>query len=105
MVSGGITVPTIWVRNQLLDTDWFLRTASPLATDDAIQEAITNRVSSFVATGIANASIPTSDDPDRLLLITTMTMAIPAAVENVTESDGHVAAICRVVGCGSQNSA
>jgi hypothetical protein len=38
-ILGPLTVTAIWLRNQLLDTDQYVETVSPLATDPAIIDA------------------------------------------------------------------
>jgi hypothetical protein len=44
-----LSTVTIWVRNQALDTDTFVETASPLAADPDIQQAIATRVSTLIS--------------------------------------------------------
>jgi hypothetical protein len=52
----------IWSRNQISDTDRYVRTVAPLADDPAIQEAIvvgtTNRFASLVDEASTRASLP-----------------------------------------------
>ncbi len=47
-----ISVLGVWTRNQLLDTDRYVDTVAPLATDPAIQDAVTNRVTESVYAGV-----------------------------------------------------
>jgi hypothetical protein len=51
-VGIALSVVSIWMRNQIDDTDRYMRTVGPLASDPAIQEAIvtrvTNRFSEFL---------------------------------------------------------
>jgi hypothetical protein len=56
----------IWSRNQIDDTDRYVRTVAPLADDPAIQDAIvvtvTNRFSSLVDDAMTRASLPSALD-------------------------------------------
>ncbi len=72
-VIGGLLLPlgtmTMWVRNQLLDTDRYVETVTPLASDPAIQAAVTNRVTEVIVEeadfeGLAKEILP--DEADRL---------------------------------------
>jgi len=51
-VGIALSVVSIWMRNQINDTDRYMRTVGPLASDPAIQEAVvtgvTTRFSSFL---------------------------------------------------------
>ncbi|MCP4436120.1 MAG: hypothetical protein GY812_11605 [Actinomycetia bacterium] len=42
------SVMTVWVRNRLLDTNTYLETVEPLATDPAIQDAVANTIAEEV---------------------------------------------------------
>lgn len=57
LVLGGLlvllTVLAIWTRNQVVDTDRYVRTVSPLATEPPIQRLIVDRLTTAIA------------DPDR----------------------------------------
>src|SRR5262245_38149560 len=48
LVIGCVLVPlslsAVWVRNTLLDTDNYVATVGPLASDPHIQQAVANRV-------------------------------------------------------------
>ena len=48
-VSLVLAVPASWLRNQIRDTDRYLRTVAPLASDTAIRTALTDRVSTLIA--------------------------------------------------------
>ena len=52
----GILLPlagvTIWTRNQLLDTDRYVATVAPLATDPAIQDAAVSRLTTTVSDAV-----------------------------------------------------
>ncbi|MGI9579512.1 MAG: hypothetical protein ACR2OH_15040, partial [Microthrixaceae bacterium] len=54
-VIGALLLPpsvmTVWLRNRVLDTDIYVETVEPLASDPAIQAAVANRI----ATEVSNA--------------------------------------------------
>jgi hypothetical protein len=43
-----VSLVAVWTHNQVSDTDRFVQTAAPLIADPAVQEAITNRVTTTV---------------------------------------------------------
>ena len=49
-LSLVLAVPASWLRNQIRDTDRYLRTVAPLASDPAIQTALSDRVATLIAT-------------------------------------------------------
>jgi hypothetical protein len=55
-VIGGVLLPlagfTIWTRNQLLDTDRYVASVAPLATDPAIQDAAAARLTKTVSEAV-----------------------------------------------------
>jgi hypothetical protein len=55
-VIGAILLPisglTLWSRNQLLNTDRYVQTVQPLASDPAVRAAIADRVSTAVADAV-----------------------------------------------------
>ncbi|HEY7592226.1 MAG TPA: hypothetical protein VH969_03665 [Actinophytocola sp.] len=57
-----VALATVWVHNQVADTDRFVATASPLVRDPAVQAALTNRVTDEIFTridvqGLANDAV------------------------------------------------
>jgi hypothetical protein len=67
LVLGGLFVPltvvAVWVRNQLLDTDRYVATMAPLASNPEIQDAAAKRVSGTLLSALdveqlARASLP-----------------------------------------------
>jgi hypothetical protein len=54
LIGGCVLVPVslsaVWVRNTLLDTDNYVSTVAPLASDPAVQQAIANRVTDALFT-------------------------------------------------------
>jgi hypothetical protein len=51
-VLAPLSVAAIWTRNQVTDTDRYVATVSPLASDPAIQAAITDQITTQVFTYI-----------------------------------------------------
>jgi hypothetical protein len=52
-LSAVLSVPARWVRNQIADTDSYLRTVAPLASDPAIRTALTRRVTTLMSSQVA----------------------------------------------------
>lgn len=52
----GLSVPAVWIRNQMLDTDRYVRNVAPLAEDPAIQDAASD--------AIARSIIEAADFPE-----------------------------------------
>lgn len=56
VVIASILLPlgviTVWVRNMILDTDRYVATVKPLATDPAVQNAMVDRVTTAVVDGL-----------------------------------------------------
>src|SRR4051794_4443298 len=54
LIVGCVLVPlslsAVWVRNTLLDTDNYVSTISPLASDPAVEQAVANRVTDALFT-------------------------------------------------------
>jgi hypothetical protein len=61
-LSMVLSVVGIWARNQIVDTDRYMRTVAPLASDPALQSALVARISNQVSTLIDDVSI---GDPER----------------------------------------
>ena len=53
LVLGGVlvllTVLAIWTRNQVVDTDRYVRTVAPLATEPSIQQLVVDRLTAAIA--------------------------------------------------------
>jgi hypothetical protein len=68
-VLGGILLPlaglTVWARNQLLDTDRYVSTVAPLATDPAIQSAAAHRLTTTVSDAVDFKQVATDALPER----------------------------------------
>ena len=52
VVLGALLLPlatiTVWTRNQILDTDRYLRTVEPLGTDRAVLDPLANRITNVI---------------------------------------------------------
>jgi hypothetical protein len=48
-LSMVLAVPASWLRNQIRDTDRYLRTVAPLASDPAIRTALSDRVATLIS--------------------------------------------------------
>jgi hypothetical protein len=53
-VSTALSVPAIWLRNQVTDTERYTRTVAPLAADPAIQAALCDRVTTVISARLAD---------------------------------------------------
>ncbi len=49
-VLGGVAVVAGYVRSQVLDTDTYVATVAPLATDPAVQDALAQRLANVIVT-------------------------------------------------------
>lgn len=69
LVIGSLLLPvsvmTIWTRNLLLDTDRYVETVAPLASDPEVQDAVAARVSAKVSELIDVKSLAEETLPDR----------------------------------------
>ena len=81
MLSAGLTVPAVWARNQVLDTDRFVQTVSPLAAHEDIQQAVAARVTSYITSAVASSQVVTEGGA----LASLIPMATTAAVDSVTQ--------------------
>ena len=53
-INMVLTVALTWTHNQITDTDRYMRTVSPLASDPAIQEAIVSAVTTQISDQVAD---------------------------------------------------
>ena len=69
VVLGALLLPmaaaTVWTRNQLLDTERYVRTVEPLASDPVITSALSARVTSAVAAELDIKSLAAEALPER----------------------------------------
>ncbi len=83
MVSAGLAVPAVWARNQMLDTDRFVRTVSPLGDNAGFQDSIANRVTSIITAEVSSTDIVSENDGIAATLLPAVTHA---AVNSITHS-------------------
>lgn len=73
LIVGSLLLPasvlTIWTRNMLLDTDRYVDTVQPLASDPTIQAALTNRISAKVAELVDVKSLAEEALPERAQIL------------------------------------
>jgi hypothetical protein len=60
-----LTPIAVWTRNQLLNTDRYVDTVAPLATDPAVQAAVANRVATTLSDAVDVKSIAEDALPSR----------------------------------------
>ena len=69
VVLGALLLPmaaaTVWTRNQLLDTDRYVRTVEPLAEDPVVASALSARITSAVAKELDIKSLAAEVLPER----------------------------------------
>lgn len=51
-VLAPVAVVAVWVHNQVADTDRYVDTVTPLASDPAVQAAATDRITTAIVTGL-----------------------------------------------------
>ncbi len=83
MISIGLAVPTVWARNQLLDTERFVRTVAPLGEDEGFQQAVANRVTTAITQEVASSNLVSNANAVVAALVPFVTTA---AVESVAQS-------------------
>jgi hypothetical protein len=67
-LSSVLSIIGVWANNQIVDTNRFVRTVSPLAYDPAIQAALSDRVSTQISSLIGDLFTRDAEsDRDRLL--------------------------------------
>ncbi|MBX3069131.1 MAG: SHOCT domain-containing protein [Thermomicrobiales bacterium] len=86
MVSAGLAVPAVWARNQVLDTDAFVRTVAPLAEDPAFQDTIANQVTSILTAQVTSSNLLPGGDAVVGALVP---IAAAAAIDTIVTSFVH----------------
>ena len=89
LVVGCVLVPVslsaVWVRNTLLDTDNYVSTVGPLASDPQVQQAIANRVTGALFSNVdVEQEVESALPPRAAFLAAPVTNAIRTAVEAAT---------------------
>jgi hypothetical protein len=110
---------TVWARNQVLNTDRYVRTVTPLASDPAVQNAIVNRVTTVVDDNVdfkevAQELLPAQAKPLAGVLATSAQTLTRQVVEQIVHSPqfekfwvaanraAHTALVHLVTGKGSK---
>ncbi|MFN7151775.1 MAG: hypothetical protein ACK4V6_20135, partial [Microthrixaceae bacterium] len=96
LVLGSILLPiavmTVWTRNQVLDTDKYVETVAPLATDPTVVSALSNRISTKVSDEIDVKSLAQEALPENAAFLAAPIAAgadnlIKQATDRLLESD------------------
>jgi hypothetical protein len=91
-LSAALAIPSVWARNQVVDTDRYVRTVKPLASDERIQNAIATKISNVITNRIGTERItgealsPTQQAL-RAPLVSTLNSYIYDTVLEVLQSD------------------
>ncbi len=83
LISMTLAVPAIWIDNQILDSDQFVRTVAPLASDEAVQNAVVREVSGHISTRLAAAEGFSSSESDNGIVRSTLAIATAGAVDDI----------------------
>ncbi len=83
LVSTTLAVPAIWFDNLIMESDRFVRTVAPLASDEAIQDAIVREVSGHVSARLAEADAFQGSDADSGIVRSTLTVATAGALDDI----------------------
>ena len=91
-LSLVLAVPATWLRNQIRDTDRYVRTVAPLASDPAIRTALTDRVSSLISAQLREIVVRDGLIDQRILflsapLVSTLDDYVHATVRTFVMSD------------------
>lgn len=98
VLMAPLSVVAIWARSEIGDTDRYVETVAPLATDPAVQDAITTRVTDEIfayvpveqLTSDALAAVQSPGLPPRVsLALTSLAQPITGAVRSFVESKIH----------------
>lgn len=96
VVLGSLLLPasvlTVWVRNQVLDTDRYVETVTPLAGDAAIRSAVAKRISDRVSEEVDFKGLAKDVLPDEASFLATPIAAganslVATASEELVASD------------------
>src|SRR6185436_12075209 len=91
-LSMVLAVPATWLRNQIRDTDRYLRTVAPLASDPAIRAALTDRVATLISAQLREIVVRDGLIDQRILflsapLVSTLDDYVHATVRTFVMSD------------------
>ena len=91
-LSLMLAVPATWLRNQIRDTDRYVRTVAPLASDPAIRAALTDRVARLISAQLREIVVRDGLIDQRILflsapLVSTLDDYVHATVRTFVMSD------------------
>ncbi len=79
-----VSVLGVWTRNQLLDTDRYVETVSPLASDPAVQDAVVARVTSSLYAGVdVQSKVAQALPDDGAFLAAPISLGIENLIERI----------------------
>ena len=90
-ILAPISVVAVWTKNLVTDTDRYVATVAPLASDPAIQSAIADRITAEIftkldVTGITNQAVDALADRGLPPLVATQLHALSEPLSNGVES-------------------
>jgi hypothetical protein len=74
LLLSAVSVGAVWSRNQVLDTDAYLRSVQPLATDALIQDEVADKVATAISARLDSEALAASALPHRAAFL-----AVPLA--------------------------
>lgn len=84
-LSLALAVPASWLRNQIRDTDRYVRTVAPLASDPAIRAALSDRVASLVSSQLVEIVVRDGLD-DRNFALAPLVPVLDDYVEGIVRT-------------------
>lgn len=91
VILVAVTVPTVWLKTTIMDTDQWVNTVAPLADSPAIQKVVadtasTALVDSLDIEGVVENNLPEQGQPLAAPLASTIESAITQQAENLVAS-------------------
>lgn len=93
-ILAPLSAAAVWARGEVTDTDRYVQTVAPLASDPAVQAAVANRITTEVfsyidVTGLANEAVTTVTDnrqltPQQSAALTALSGAMVNGLESFT---------------------
>ena len=100
-ILSVLSVVTVFARNQLLNTDTYVKTVAPLASNPAIQTQIAKQVSeNLISRANVETRVKNALPPKAGFLATPITSGLESADQRTRAEGGPVRAVLRVVGGG-----
>ena len=96
VVLVGVLVPlsvvAVWTKAELLDTDRYVASVAPLATDPKVQEQVIARVSEAVSKSVDMQKLR-ADEPPVPALVGPITAQVDQLIERVVRRSGRVRSV------------